>query len=106
MLGAGVSAVPWPELRGRNVLKLVGANAEMHSVCSHPMLLPGRLLPEAVSVYSLSGFVKVVRQLLPEADAVLAVQSDVVVSRQLLSQAVSAVLLAGESRAISLPALQ
>jgi hypothetical protein len=77
----------------------------MHAERCGSMLVSERLLSQAISVHTLPQLVEVMRLLLSQANAMPAVQPDVVVSRQLLPQTVSAVLLAGESRA-SLPSLQ
>lgn len=82
-----------------------GSNLEMHALL-HSMLLRRRLLPETVSLHPLPGDSADPRLLLPQAAAVRPLRTDVVLSGRLLPQAVSAVLLARESRMLSLCAVQ
>ena len=76
----------------------------MHALCRTPMLLPGRLLPQAGAMHPVRSHLVVRGRLLPQAATVPPVLLPVMVHGRLLPETPPILLLAGASAILPLPA--
>lgn len=103
VFGSVVPSVPRASfVRRRSMFKFLGSRTALHSLCCNPVLLSGRLLPQAVALHPVRGPVDIARLLLSQAAALPPMSSHVLVCGRLLPKTSSAVLLAGDRAVLSL----